>query len=64
VLAGILWQLSLGLLARLVPQLQVYFAALPGQILGGIAMLGLLLGAMIAVWQQAVQAGLLALPGH
>ena len=40
VLAGILWQVTLGavtlgLLARLVPQLQVHFAAMPGQIVGG-----------------------------
>jgi flagellar biosynthesis protein FliR len=63
VLAGTVWQVALGLLARLVPQLQIYFAAMPGQILGGILLLGLLGGAMLATWQSALQAGFAALPG-
>ncbi|WP_052945277.1 flagellar biosynthetic protein FliR, partial [Acidisphaera rubrifaciens] len=42
VLAGLAWQVGLALLARLVPRLQIYFAALPGQVLGGLVLLGLL----------------------
>lgn len=62
-LAGIVWQVALGLLARLVPQLQVYFAALPGQILGGVVLLGLLGTALLAAWQAHVQTAFAVLPG-
>jgi flagellar biosynthetic protein FliR len=54
VAAGIVWQIALGVLARLVPQLQVYFAALPGQILGGLVLLALLSAGMMETWQTAL----------
>ena len=63
VLAGLMFQVALGLLSRLVPQLQVYFAAMPGQILGGIALFGLLAGTLVTVWLDQVGAALSALPG-
>lgn len=63
VLAGTLWQVMLGLLARLVPQLQVHFAALPGQIVGGFLLFGALVGAMVIAWQGQLQAAFAALPG-
>ena len=47
--AGLLLQAGLGLLARLVPQLQVFTAALPGQILGGVALLGVLAAPVLAM---------------
>lgn len=61
--AGIVWQVALGLLARLVPQLPVYFAAIPGQILGGLLLLGLLCAALLFAWQGQVGQSLRALPG-
>jgi len=61
--AGIVWQIGLGLVSRLVPQLQVYFAAMPGQILGGLLLLGLLSSAMLAAWQAHVADSFRALPG-
>ena len=39
-LVSIVWHVATGLLARLVPRMQVYFVVMPGQILGGIALLG------------------------
>ena len=63
VLAAIVWNLALGVLSRLVPQLQVYFAAMPGQILGGFLLLGLLGGGAVAAWLGAVRTGFAALPG-
>lgn len=63
VLADIAWQVSLGILSRLVPQLQVYFAAMPGQILGGMALLALLAGTIVAAWGEAATARFLSLPG-
>lgn len=62
-MAALLFHLSIGLVARLVPQLQTYFAAAPGQIAAGF---GLLAAAMLAVsgtWLDAVQGSLAALPG-
>lgn len=62
VLAGIVWQVALGLLARLVPQLQVYFAALPGQILGGVLLLAALSAPLLTAWQDHAAASFAALP--
>jgi len=63
VLAAIVWNLALGLLSRLVPQLQLYFAALPGQIAGGILLLGLLGGGVVAAWLAEMRTGFATLPG-
>ncbi len=63
VLISLIWQTALGLLARLVPQIQVYFAALPGQVLGGLLLLALLGAPILRVWMQAAHEGFLALPG-
>ncbi len=62
-LAGIVWQFALGLLARLVPQLQVYTAAAPGQILGGVLLLGLLATRMMSAWSESISASWAGLPG-
>lgn len=64
VLAAIVWNIALGLLSRLVPQLQVFFAAMPAQILGGILLVGLLSTAVLAAWLGEVRAGFAALPGQ
>lgn len=63
VLLSLIWQVALGLLARLVPQIQVYFAALPGQVLGGLLLLALLGAPIVHAWLAAVHEGFLALPG-
>jgi flagellar biosynthetic protein FliR len=63
VLGGIVWQVALGLLSRLVPQLQVYFAAMPGQILGGVVLLALLFVHVVGAWQDYAAAAYAALPG-
>ena len=64
IVAGLVWQIGLGLLARLVPQVQVYFLAMPGQVLGGLLMLALLGAAMAQNWQEAMLLALSSLPGH
>ncbi len=63
VLASIVWQVAMGLLARLVPNLQVFFAAMPGQIAGGIALFALLAATMLGTWQSQVGGAFAALPG-
>jgi flagellar biosynthetic protein FliR len=62
-LFGLLWQVSVGTLARLVPQLQVHFAMMPGQILAGIILLGLLGTYVLEAWQESAHAALSLLPG-
>lgn len=62
-LAGLVWQAALGLLARLAPQLQAYAAAMPGQILGGLALLALLGSHILAAWLDGVSTAWMSLPG-
>ncbi len=63
VVASVVWHAGLGVLSRLVPQLHVFFAAMPGQIVAGILLLALLSGGMFAMLQEHLQAQFLALPG-
>ena len=62
-LSGLVVQAALGLLARLVPQLQVFSVAIPGQILGGLFMLGLLSSPLLSAWSVSVTASWSTLPG-
>jgi flagellar biosynthetic protein FliR len=64
VLAAIVWHVAIGLIARLVPRLQIYFVSMPGQIVGGLALLATLFGVILAAWQDAARDGLAALPGN
>lgn len=63
VLASVVWQVALGLLGRLIPHLQIYFAAVPGQIAGGLALLAVLAAGLADAWAAAARDGLAALPG-
>jgi flagellar biosynthesis protein FliR len=64
VLMGAIWQVGLGLLSRLVPQLQIYFAAIPGQVLGGLLLLSLLAGGLTRFWVREAAVAFAALPGN
>lgn len=64
VLAALVFNGALGLVARLVPQLQVFFVALPVQVLGGLALLAMLLGGISTAWLAAARGTIAAmLPG-
>ncbi|MBV9250712.1 MAG: flagellar biosynthetic protein FliR [Acetobacteraceae bacterium] len=63
VVAGVVWNACIGLVARLVPRLQVYFAAMPAQIVGGFALLAFLVGAVLQAWETALQDRWMNLPG-
>jgi flagellar biosynthetic protein FliR len=62
-LGAVLVNLALGLLARLAPQVQTFFVAVPGQILGGLALIGLLAPLMLSLFAAALRDGFLRLPG-
>ena len=63
VIASLVWHVAAALLARLVPRVQVYFLALPAQILGGLVLLAALAASILTAWQDAVRTGFDALPG-
>lgn len=64
ILAALVFNGALGLLARLVPAMQVFFVALPVQVLGGLLLTALLLGGVAASWIASARASLSALlPG-
>ena len=56
---GLLFNLGLGVLSRLLPQMQVFFIGLPLSIMLGLAMLMLVLGAMMATFGGYIE-GVLA----
>ena len=63
VLVSIVWQVTTGLLARLVPRLQVYFIAMPAQIAGGIVLMAIMMRALLGAWETAARSGFNYLPG-
>ncbi len=63
ILASVVFQAALGVLGRLVPKLQLASGAVPGQILGGLALLGLCGAALLGVWQDGVRQAWIQLPG-
>jgi flagellar biosynthetic protein FliR len=46
-----------------VPSLQVFFVALPVQVLGGLVLMALLVGGVVAVWMAETRAAFTLLPG-
>lgn len=64
ILGAIVLNVALGLLSRLAPQVQVYFVAIPGQILAGIALLAFLLPSMTDVFAEAARSAFAMLPGN
>jgi flagellar biosynthetic protein FliR len=63
ILAGLLWQAALALISRLVPQIQVYFVAMPAQILGGSLLLAAGILSLLMLWQHQMQSQLAYLFG-
>jgi flagellar biosynthesis protein FliR len=63
VIATILWHFAVGQISRVVSRVQIYFVAMPGQILGGLLLLGIVVKTMAAAWQDGVGSFLSGLPG-
>ena len=52
---GLVFYLALGVLTRLMPQLQIFFIAMPANIMIGLFILIIALGTMSAVWLERMQ---------
>jgi flagellar biosynthetic protein FliR len=63
VLLGIVWHVAIGLIARIVSRMQIYFVSMPGQILMGLALLMVTGSAIILAWRDGAQSYLIAIPG-
>jgi flagellar biosynthetic protein FliR len=63
ILVSIVWHVATGLLARLVPRLQVYFVVMPAQLLGGMLLLSVLTAALLSAWQESARSAFASLPG-
>ena len=63
VLTAIAWNVAIGLTARLVPRLQVYFVALPGQIGLALLLFAWVVTPMLAAWMDAMRDRFGGLPG-
>jgi flagellar biosynthetic protein FliR len=63
ILAAVAWHVAIGLIARLVPRLQIFFVALPGQIGLGLLLLAAIASPLLAAWAEAMRAGFSAMPG-
>jgi flagellar biosynthetic protein FliR len=63
VVAAIVINVALGLLARIAPQVQVYFVAIPGQVLLGLALLASVMPPLLGAFAEAARAAFLDLPG-
>jgi flagellar biosynthesis protein FliR len=61
---GLLFNLGLGVLSRLMPQMQVFFVGLPLSILLGLLVLLLVVGAMMSVFLDAIRGVLVELVAH
>jgi flagellar biosynthetic protein FliR len=53
--AGLIFRVGLGVLSRLIPAIQVFFVALPLQILGGLVVLALGLSTGMLIWLDSVE---------
>lgn len=60
---GLVFYLGMGVLAKLMPQLQVFFIAMPANILLGLAFFMVLVGAMMTWYLAAFQAHVVPLAG-
>ncbi len=59
---GLIFYLGLGLMARLMPQAQVFFVAIPIQIMIGILVLALTLSGALLYWLRTFEDAMLAFP--
>ncbi|NBB83619.1 MAG: flagellar type III secretion system protein FliR [Alphaproteobacteria bacterium] len=61
VAVGLIFYLGLGVLSRLMPQMQVFFVAIPAQIMVGFVMMALTLSAAMLFWLEHFQSSLIGI---
>lgn len=59
----VVWHVAIGLAARLVARMQIYFVSLPGQIIVGLLVMATVSGTIMLSWRGRAETLLLALPG-
>ncbi len=52
---GLIFYLALGVLSRLMPQVQIFFVAMPGNVLVGLMIFALSFSAMLGVWLRYIE---------
>ena len=55
VVFAMVFNLAIGLVSRLIPQVQIYFIAMPSQILIGLSILAFVLGGGLLIWLEALE---------
>ncbi|MBC7768317.1 MAG: flagellar type III secretion system protein FliR [Phycisphaerales bacterium] len=55
VAAGLIFRVGLGVLSRLIPQIQVFFVALPLQIMGGLVVFALGISTGMLIWLDSIE---------
>jgi flagellar biosynthetic protein FliR len=63
IVLAVAWNLGLGLITRMVPRLQVFFVALPGQIAVGLLLIAAMAAPIVAAWSDAVELAFHTLSG-
>lgn len=58
IVVAMIFQICIGLIARLMPQLMIFFIAMPVQIMLGFVVLSVVLSALLVVWLGTLQDGL------
>lgn len=53
---GLVFYLALGVLSRLMPQVQIFFVAMPLNVYAGLAIFAISMGAMLNVWLRHIEA--------
>ena len=52
---GLVFYLALGVLSRLMPQVQIFFVAMPLNVFAGLAIFSLSMGSMLNVWLRQIE---------
>ena len=55
ILVGLVFNTALGVLARLMPQIQIFFVGIPLQLMGGLAVMFAVFAALLTVWLSHFQ---------
>ena len=63
VITCLVWQAAMGLVSRLIPNIQVHVVSAPAQILGGLALLSAAVTLLLEIWSAGMHQAFSTLPG-